>query len=243
MLRRIDVAFWASALLSGVVAFGAAALVQHVGESARVYGAAQSTIDEPVRSLEVVETARGVHASLAGSGLRGRVLIYLSRYLHFVPVEGAVPDGLSSFPIPRIDLVEVHAEDANPRNLLWVVLQGGIAREIVHLLPEGEYKRRRGEISTPSPGIDLQPTAIVTSELGSRRTILADLPILTETVILGIDAAYFDEADVDSTLTRLRRSEMRTDFVVLNLALDNPDVSDVGRVRLVELAEVLEGAR
>jgi hypothetical protein len=180
---------------------------------------------------------------LAGSGLRGRVLIYLSRYLHFVPVEGAVPDGLSSFPIPRIDLVEVHAEDANPRNLLWVVLQGGIAREIVHLLPEGEYKRRRGEISTPSPGIDLQPTAIVTSELGSRRTILADLPILTETVILGIDAAYLDEADVDSTLTRLRRSEMRTDFVVLNLALDNPDVSDVGRVRLVELAEVLEGAR
>jgi hypothetical protein len=224
MLRRIDVAFWASALLSGVVAFGAAALVQHVGESARVYGAAQSTIDEPVRSLEVVETARGVHASLAGSGLRGRVLIYLSRYLHFVPVEGAVPDGLSSFPIPRIDLVEVHAEDANPRNLLWVVLQGGIAREIVHLLPEGEYKRRRGEISTPSPGIDLQPT-------------------VTETVILGIDAAYLDEADVDSTLTRLRRSEMRTDFVVLNLALDNPDVSDVGRVRLVELAEVLEGAR
>jgi hypothetical protein len=243
MIRRLDVALWASALLIGVVAFGAAALVQHAGESARVYGEVQWSTDQPIRSLRLVETSRGAHAALARSGLRGRVLISLSRYLHFVPVEGAVADGLNSFPIPSIDLVEVHAKQVNPRNLLWVVLQEGIAREIVHLLPEAEYQRRRGEIGRPSPGIDLLPTEIVTHELGSRRTILADPPVLTEPVILCIDAAYLDEADIGSTLDRLRPSQLETDFVVLNLALDNPDVSDVGRIRLVELAEVLEDGR
>jgi hypothetical protein len=225
------------------VAFGAAALVQHVGESARVYGEVRWSINQPIRSLHIAETSAEVHAALAESGLRGRVLVSLSRYLHFVPVDRAVSEGLISFPIPPIDLVEVHAERVNPRNLLWVVLQGGIAREIVHLLPKEAYQRRRREIGAPSPGIDLRPAAIVTHELGSRRTILADPPVLTEPVILCIDAAYLDETEVASALDRLRRSQLETDFVVLNLALDNPDVSDVGRIRLVELAEVLEDGR
>lgn len=241
MIRRLDVALWASALLIGVVTLGVAAVVQNAGESARVYGKVQSPIDQAIRSFHLVETSHEVHAALATSGYRGRVLVSFSRYLHFVPVEGAVPDGLNSFPIPSIDLVKVHATQVNPRNLLWVTLQGGIAREIIHLLPDREYEKRRTEIGGPSPGIDIQRTAIVTHELGSRRTILADPPVFTEPVILCIDAAYLDEVDVDPTMDRLRTSQVETDFVVLNLALDNPDVSDVGRIRLAELAEILGG--
>jgi hypothetical protein len=223
----------------GLTAFGAASLVQRTGTNARVSGDPWP-MDQPLPEVVTVETARGMHNALLGSGRRGRVMVYLSRFLHFVPIEGAVPDGLNSFPIPSIDLVDAFSARVDAKNLLWVMLQDGIAREVVHLLPPLEYERRRDEISSPSPGIDLRPYAIVTHELGSRRTVLADMPLFGEPVILGIDAAYLDGADVSVTVDLLRAPALHVDLVVLNYSLDNPDVSDLARNRLRDLAAALE---
>jgi hypothetical protein len=240
--RRVDTGRWLAVLLIGLVAAGAAALVQRTGSSARVYGEAVWPLNEPIQAFEVVETATGLHDVLVRSGRRGRVVVYLSRYLHFVPVEGAVPNGLNRFPIPPIDLVDEYAVRVDPKNVLWVVLQEGIAREVVHVLPRQEYESRRSGITAGSPGIALRPAAIVTHEVGSRRTVQSELPALGEPVILGIDAAYLDGADVFSTIDLLRASGLGVDLVVLNLSLDNPDVSDLGRNRLRDLAAALEDA-
>lgn len=240
MALRTDLARWIAVAAIVLAAFAAATLTQRTGTAARVFGEPW-LMDQPRPEVMTVETARGLHDALLGSGRRGRIVIYLSRFLHFVPIEGAVPDRLNSFPVPSIDLVDAYSGSVDARNFLWVVLQNGIAREVVHLLPEPEYRRRRQEITEPTPGIDLRPTAIVAHELGSRRIVSSELPRLNETVIVGIDAAYLDTEDVPSTLDRLRSSGVRTDLVVLNLAVDNPDVSDLGRQRLIELSVALMG--
>lgn len=243
MDRRVDAGRWLTVVLIGMAAMVVVALVQRTGSSARVYGESAWTIEESPPTIEVVETASGLYESLVRSGRRGRVMIYLSRYLHFVPVDQAVPNELNRFPIPPIDLPGTFADNLDPMNMLWVVLQSGIAREVVHVLPPQEYERRRREIGKSTPGIELRTESIITNELGSRRTVRAEVPPLDEPVILGIDAAYLDDAKIGWTLDQLRASGLRTDFVVLNRSVDNPDVGDDGRDRLGELAAALQDTR
>jgi hypothetical protein len=238
----LDTTRWASVFLIGVATLGVTILVQQTGTAARVRGE-PPTSAHSLPAVEIVETAGGLHQTLVRSGRHGQVVVYLSRFLHFVPVEGAVPERLNGFPIPSIDLVEVSSERVDPKNVLWVIVQAGVAREIIHVLPRQEYERRRSGITAGSPGIDLRPDSIVTHELGSRRTVQAKLPAPDEPVILGIDAAYLDGAETGETLESLRASGLRADLVVLNHSLDNPDVSDLGRDRLRDLAAAFEAAR
>jgi hypothetical protein len=241
MSRRSEIFRWLVAALATFSFVGGLMFAQRVGSNARAYAGEPRQLNEPPITIEVVETSAELHDALLASGMRGRVLLALSSFLHFVPVGGVIPQGLVRFPVPAFNLVEAFGSEVNHTNVLWVVLQAGVAREVVHVLPREDYQRRRGELNAGPVGVVLAPDAIITHELGSRRTLRVAPPPLAEPVLLIIDASYLDLVGVGEALELLRGSGLRTDLMVANLARDNPDVSDLGRKRLHSLADALAG--
>jgi hypothetical protein len=241
--RRVDIVRWALAILIGLGCAASLALLQGRGTGSRVFDDRIRLASEPPAQLTVVDTSAGFREALLNSGRRGRVLVYLSRFLHFVPVSGAIPDESIDFPIAPIDLLAEVGRRVDHGSLLWVSLHDGVAREVVHVLPPGDYRRHRQVVSSGAPGVSLGSDSVVTHELGSRRTLRSTLPRMDEAVILGIDAAYFDTAEVSDVLDLLGESELMADLVVVNLSHDNPDVTDVGRERASRLAVELSGGQ
>lgn len=236
-----EISRWLVAALATIAFAGGLVLAQRTGSGARVYAGSPRTLTESPIPVRAVDTSTELHQALLASSLRGRVLVSLSSFLHFVPVEGVIPQGLVSFPVPTFDLVENFGREVDHENVLWLALQGGVAREIVHVLPRDDYERRRSELGAGVADVILSSEAITTHELGSRRTLRFEVPRLREPVIIAIDASYMDEVDVSQALESLRGSGLKTDYVVTNLARDNPDVSDLGRRRLAVVADALAG--
>jgi hypothetical protein len=241
MSRRPEIFGWLVSALATVAFAGSLMLAQHVGSRARVFAGSSRALSEPPISIEMVETSADLYEALRRSGVRGRVLVSLSSFLHFMPVGNVIPEGIVSFPVSTFDLVEAFEGRVDHQTVLWVVHQSGVVREVVHVLPQEDYQRRRRELGAGTAGVVLRADAIFTHELGSRRTLrIAALP-LSEPVILSIDASYLEGVGVGEALDLLRGSGLRTDRVVANLALDNRDVSDLARQRLASLADTLAG--
>jgi hypothetical protein len=192
-----------------VVAIVSVLSLHSVGRSSRRLAGEPHMVDARPGAPMLVETSEELYDLWSDSGAHGRIVVHLSRFLHFVSAHpGVIPAGLESFPVSTFDLVTGYEERLDHRSLLWVTLQSGIAREIVHVLPPADYADRR-------------------------RTVGAG-------VLLAIDASYLDEVDTSELLTLLQGSGLRADLVALSLSLDNPDVGEVGRERLRQLAATLE---
>jgi hypothetical protein len=193
----------------------------------------------------VARTSGELLAALETSGARGATLISLSRFLHFVPVEGAVPREATDFPVRAFDLHEAHAAHVDPRNVLWLALEGGVAREVQHILPVADYRERRESLAGDEPGIWLERYRIVTHETGSRRTI-ADRVLgesLGGPVVVLIDASFLDGELPPDPAAVLSAGGLDLGSAVFSRAEDNGDVSDVGRRRLDTLvSDVIRGS-
>lgn len=224
-----------------VVAIVSVLSLHSVGRSSRRLAGEPHMVDARPGAPMLVETSEELYDLWSDSGAHGRIVVHLSRFLHFVSAHpGVIPAGLESFPVSTFDLVTGYEERLDHRSLLWVTLQSGIAREIVHVLPPADYADRRRTVGAGEPGIRVLETAILTHENGARRLLVDRLPEIDEPVLLAIDASYLDEVDTSELLTLLQGSGLRADLVALSLSLDNPDVGEVGRERLRQLAATLE---
>jgi hypothetical protein len=189
----------------------------------------------------VVSDSRQLLEALEATGARGSTLVSLSRFLHFVPVEGVVPKEAATFPIETFDLNVAHRARVSPRNVLWLALEQGIARQVMHVLPPQDYRERRRLLSNNEPGIWLKPEYIISHELGSRR-VFSDRPVVDRSdgpFIVAIDASYLDGETPPDPISVLSASGLDPSGVLLNRAEDNPDVSEVGRGRLDNLSRRL----
>ena len=208
------------------------AAVGQVGRASRAEPPAEA------RPLTVTRTSGELLEALRATGARGAVLVSMSRFLHFVPVEGAVPREAAVFPVRTFDLHRAHAAQVSARNVLWLALESGVVREVFHLLPPDEYQLRRASLERNEPGIWVRHDRIVTHENGSRRTISDHLPTgkPPSPALLVVDASYLEgnhPAESDAELW----GETVFDRVILSRSEDNPDVSDEARRGLDALAQ------
>lgn len=154
-------------------------------------------------------------------GVRGRVVVHLGRYLHFVEPAQAEP-----LNIP--DIVKSHSrfDDAGTsyRDFLWAAMQTNIAREIITVIPREDFKKRFGLKDDLSAQRD-----VTTHEYGSPRVFSVRLPSGSEPVLLNIDASFFASRTPAELLDDLMKSPLRADLVTVCLAEDNPDVTDLER--------------
>ena len=230
---------WAASL--AVLIFFAASLywLGHKGSSSRFYGLDHAVSDAPVF---VLASTPDVYRLWKEKGFRGRVVLHVGRYLHFVPVDMEdAYEGISRFPVETKSLIREYESKLDYRNFLMVALLCNIAREVYNVVPSYVFLGKLNEARGMS-GVSVSDESIRTHHLGARRTILDSLPVLEEPVLLNIDASYFaDPGAADSLLEELMASGIRTDMLTLCLSEDSPDVTEAERETLRGFASRLEG--
>jgi len=217
----------AAAGASLVLAVSALA-VDRFGRSRR----APVRVDPPTARAVLVADSAAVARQWQAAGLRGRELVYASRFLHFVaPPESVETPGLEEFPYAsRLD----GGGAVDHRNLLWVAVRRDVARRVEHLVPESVLREKAGEGAPTGP--------LRTQEFGTPRSISDRVEGAPAGSTLGIDAALLTASDGPELAERLLAERNRFDVVVFNLAQDNPAVDDVAREALRGLAARWDGA-
>jgi hypothetical protein len=231
--------------LSAVALLVCAFVLRGLGErgiASRIHGEPfrPATLARDVRVVRVVRNARELHAHYVQHGGRGRVLVNVSRYLHFQ--EPAIDEITSSrFPLRLFDLVQAYEGNVGVTSHLWVAMRRGLAREIRHVVPPATFVEKRAAARADGTDVvSIGDHAIVLHHWGSRRIISDAVPSLAEPAILVVDASYFEAADPDQLLREIERSGLAADVVALCFADDNPEVGPRGREGLARFASLLE---
>jgi hypothetical protein len=205
-------------------------LLNHGGISARK-GLRPFTLARERFPAYVVKRTVDTYSLWKEKQLRGRVVVHLGRFLHFMESE---PPGTTLIP----ELVNYHSRfndtRTSYRDFLWAALQTDIAREIITVIPPEDFRKRFGLANSQSA-----PDDIVHHEYGSLRKFTTRLPATPEPVVLNIDASYFASIDAAQLLDSLLTSALQADMVTICLAEDNPDVTGREREKLLEFVRLL----
>ena len=90
------------AIVLALLALVALVSLQILGRRSRTLSDAPS--EPALATPTVVETSAELLDTLDARHAHGRTLVYLSRFLHFVPIDAAVPEGITGFPLAVSDL-------------------------------------------------------------------------------------------------------------------------------------------
>ena len=163
--------------------------------------------------------------------VHGRIVVHLGKYLHFVEPEQPQPTQ-----IPEIVKYHSRLSDLSPtyKDFLWVAMQTNIAREIINVIPQEDFKKRFNLKNDLIAQSDL-----VTHEYGSPRIFSTRLPAISEPVLLNIDASFFASRTAVQLMNDLMKSGLKADIVTICLAEDNPDVTEFDRQRAREFISLL----
>ena len=198
--------------------------LNHAGISARKELRPFSLARERFPAYLVKRTADS-YALWKEKGMRGRKVVHLGRYLHFMASE---PPGTTVIP----EIVNFHARfddtKVSYRDFLWVALQSNVAREIISVIPPDDFQKRFGSQKD-----------VVDHEYASRRTFTTKFPGTGEAVLLNIDASYLASTEPAQLLDLLLKSGLRADLVTVCLAEDNPDVGAAERQKLLDFVGLL----
>jgi hypothetical protein len=224
-------------LLFLVVLFSLDAL----GRKSRVMGAGGLPSDRGVRKA-VVDFPDEAYSLWKAEGFRGRVVLSFGKRLNFVlPEEGSLMPPMP-FPMKPFNLSDYIEGTLKPENFLFVSMEKGIAREIIHIVPDkvfyekALYARRQESAAVEGQKIEFP-------HLGSPRTIttVGSFRPPVEPVLLYVNASYFEDSEPEELLGLLLKAGLKTDYVVLSRSLDDGDVEDEEREKLMRFMMLLEG--
>ena len=220
-----------SSCLMLALSLGAVIVVQRAGFAARGTGDSFDLARERF-PVHVVQKTTDVYALWSRQRARGRIVVHLGRYLHFLKSAPPVGQAKSPMQITRDtsysdilagDGTHYNNDAADYKNFLWVASQTNIARQVYNVIPPADFIAKFGA-SYPSAG-----KGIDAEVFGCPRIISSRLPLLSEPVLLNIDASIFAGADAAKLLDTLLKSGLQADLVTVCLAQDNPDVTDLER--------------
>jgi hypothetical protein len=163
----------------------------------------------------VVDTPAQAYEHWKQGQLRGRIVISFSRTLDFVDV-----DDLSLIPPGSGDRVFNLAQSAesrlDDRNLLFMAMRTGIAREVIHVVPGSLYADKI-EAAKADRDASIVSGKIRAPFFGSPRSIMPAslLKAPAEPVLLYINASFFLDEDPEALFLLLRDKRIVTDAVVL----------------------------
>jgi hypothetical protein len=212
-------------------------LVTAVGRSGRVYA---HHPEKPV----MVNSPEDAYRRWRKAGLNGRVVISISRWLNFVDINSALIIPVRN---PKPLLVRNVAHEAekqlSAKNFLKIAVLNGVAREVIHVVPETEYPDKVAAVREVE-GATARGDAIFAPDHGTPRriTTLKGLKRAGEPVLLYLNASFFRYHTPEEVLEGLKRAEIAADDVVLCLSANDPDVTEAERDRLRRYADLAGGA-
>jgi hypothetical protein len=192
-------------------------MLNHGAISARTQGKAFALARERFPAYTVKRTV-DVYSLWQEHQARGRIVVHLGRFLHFMEESSEGPPQIAAI---AADHAHFHIRQISYRDFLWASFQTNIAREIYTVLPPADFKEKIG--ATP------QQNKFVIYEFCSPRIFTMSLPSVAEPVLLNIDASFFASTDTAQLVNDLMKSGLKADIVTICLAEDNPDVTDLDR--------------
>jgi hypothetical protein len=215
--------------------------LNHYGREKRILGKSYTFGDRPMKSV-IVDRPEDAYRLWKKNGYRGRIVVALGTRLNFVQPDEAPVYQQSPFPVIVDDLIRMSEGALQSNNYLLIAVRAGVARMVVSVVPEAVLQEKIAYASS-TEGASATAERIDVPYFGTPRMITA-LPFLRapdEPVLLYINASFFRYYDPDDVLTRLRRTGISTDLVVLCRSLDDVDVTVAERERLRRFEQLLGG--
>ena len=234
-------ALGAAALLLFAVA--ATASLELYGRSCRTFLGIPGPLRPPAVTGAIVERPEDAYRLWKDKGAHGRIVAVLAGRWDRVLIDSFKPYLTSAaFPKAFFDPFTWWEKELNGANFLFLAAQKGIAREIVCILPEQEYRRLFDSADESGP-VPAGPVTLKTYE-GYRRAFAADpraIP-LAEPVLLYIGASFLEAQTSGAARAMMENSGWTTDFAVFCAEGGDKCTSAEARERLAELAAAM-GAR
>lgn len=225
-------------LLSIIVLFS----IEGYGRRSRVTG--QSCFLNGPKLIKVpVDYPEEAYKLWKKKGFKGRIVVSLSRRLNFVLPEETLIPARMSFPIKVFNLSNVVEGNLKAENFLFVSMETGVVREIIHIMPETVFSEKL-EYAGKEKGVSITNERIAIPFFGSPR-VIATMPFLKppdEPVLLYVNASFFRDYEPEELLRNLLRIGLKTDFAVLCKSFDDKDVTDRERERLKTFENLLEAS-
>jgi hypothetical protein len=227
----IDSRRWAVAIGLALLFAGTAASLDTFGRTRRIQGPAHA-LSTGLAAVVTIDAADEAFRVWSNRGLHGRVVVALSSRLYFVSPEWEAPpvDPDEAAPAnPAVALERI----LDPRNFLLVSMERGVAREVVHVLPE-RVLQEKSSLAAGMEGVRQVPGGLAAPYTGSPRrlTTLGGLDGLREPVLLFVSASFFRDRDATDVFRALSSGGVRTDLVVLCRSRDDAEVGSAEREQL-----------
>lgn len=214
--------------------------LDYTGKSSRRYGKAFD-VSEAGLPVHVLDRATDVYALWKKLGYRGRTVIHIGKYLHFVPTNTTSEKSMIlNTPVEAFDIVQEYEKTLSYRNFLLVAVQANVARQINNVLPEDKFKQQFLS-NKRNKSIKLESDIVEINKFGSKRVIASWIKTIDEPVLLNIDASFFESQDLKDFVKDLKKTGLKIDLLTICLALDNPEVSDASRNSAKELLSYFPG--
>jgi hypothetical protein len=208
-----------------LLALAVPGLLENVGRSSRWLGAnLVVSVEKPSEAFEVFKRA----------GFRGGVLVSLSGnpYFKAYTSEAVIPP-LESLPVPVFDIGRKVEDILEDKNFLLVMVESGIARKIIHILPDHVFgKKFQQPLSMPITSYYFTSPRLISSSSGKPDLSKIDTPMVY------IDASYFRTESPLKALEVLSGIGRTAALVACPLEHD-PSVSSRERESLEEFLELV----
>lgn len=224
-------------LIAGIF-FSVLLLITVVGRSGRIFASI------PGKQTVIVNTPEDAYKRWRGVGQRGRVVISASRWLNFVEIDSLpIIPTRNPKPLKVTNLARGAEKQLSSENFLNVALLNGIVREVIHVVPEAEYSDRVAAVHEVE-GASTHSNDILVPHFGSPRriTTLKGLNTIGEPVLLYLNASFFRYNTPEEVLEQLKNKGLRPDDTVLCLSVDDAEVTQSERDRLLRFADLAGSA-
>jgi hypothetical protein len=205
------------------------------GMSARFFGKSCNLSSERP-TIYLLKNTSDVYRLWEKKKVRGRVVVHLGKFLHYVrpefDPEYTVPR--SNYPLRVHEPHEFTDGEVNFKNFLWTAMDVGVVRKTYNVMPLRDFQQRFG-LGTANN----TPSDVVEHDNASARIITTRIPPVREQVLLNIDASYFGTIDISAFENTLRNAGLSVDIVTVCLAEDSPDVSEAERRKAHEFVRKL----
>lgn len=200
--------------------------------SIHLYGIGQRTYLNGL-DIKTVRSEADIYRHWSSLGLKGRVIVYLSRHLNFIPInELGHIDTHRGFPVKTFDISRMYSDSLEDRNFLYVSAMTGVGRRIYHIIPVDDLQERLEEASGRDEynvklgmPVIVSGSVIKTWQADVERFImpLTEIKPIREPVLLAIHPSFFESSEKpEDVLSVLKKGIIKADSVVFCIPEDYP---------------------
>lgn len=197
----------------------------------------------PAKRVVIINNPEDTYRRWQGDGQRGRVVIAASRWLNFVDINSSLIIPIRNpQPLRVTNLAKGAEAQLSAKNFLNIAVLNGVAREIIHVVPEAEYPDRLAAVRAVEGAI-ARADDILVPHFGTPRRIstFKGFKVPAEPVLLYLNASFFKYHQPEELLEKLKKTGLQIDETVLCLSSDDSEVTAEERARLRRFAELAGG--